>query len=307
MNEPALVIMAAGMGSRYGGLKQIDPMDDYGDIIMDFSIYDALRAGFKEVVFIIKKAIEEDFKAVIGRRIESKVKATYVYQEMDMLPNGIEAPKGRTRPWGTTHAVLCCKEVVRGPFLAINADDYYGPRAFDLAYGFLRENRGENEHALVGYDIANTLTDNGHVTRGVCVVNEDGFLTRIDERMRIKKMGRSGAYTEDGGKTYAIIPEGTTVSMNFWVFNRGMMRELERGFEGRLAQGIAENPMKYEDLLPVAVQRALEAGSATVKALHTQDSWFGVTYPEDKPAVMASIKELKRRGVYPERLWQADK
>ena len=216
--KPVLVIMAAGMGSRYGGLKQIDPVDREGDLIIDFSIYDAVEAGFEKVVFIIKKAIEKDFKEHIGRRMEKHVEVEYVYQETDVLPDGYEVPEGRVKPWGTGHAVLCCKDVIDGPFAVINADDYYGSHAFKMAYDFLAENQDDENlyrYMMVGYKLENTLTDNGHVARGVCVTDEADHLLKINERTHIEKHGEGTAYTEDDGATWTMLPEGSTVSMDF--------------------------------------------------------------------------------------------
>ena len=302
--EPVLVIMAAGMGSRYGGLKQIDPVDEYGNIIIDFSIYDALRAGFKNIVFIIKHAIENEFKAAIGDRISKIANVEYVFQELDKLPEGVSIPEGRVKPWGTTHAILCAKDVIGSrPFAALNADDYYGPNAFKNIYDFLINDTDKNTYALMGYKILNTLTDNGHVARGVCEVDENGMLKDIHERTRIIKMGDHAAYSEDDGKTYVDIPKDATVSMNFWGFKESFLDDITVSFPANLGKGIETNPLKYEDFLPEAVRRMLSEKKASVKVLTTPDRWFGVTYSADKPDVMASIKKLKQDGVYPEKLW----
>lgn len=305
MNKPKLVIMAAGMGSRYGGLKQIDPIDEYGNIIIDYSIYDALRAGFEDIVFIIKHEIEADFKAAIGNRMEKHANVTYVFQQLDMLPKGFSVPNGRVKPWGTSHAVLCCKDVLAGDsFVPLNADDYYGPEAFKTAYDFLINNNNENEHCLIGYPVANTLTEHGFVSRGVCAVDQNGMLTDIHERAKVKMVGTDGAaYTEDDGATFITIPQGSTVSMNIWGFNRGMMEELKTGFSRFLESALPQNPLKCEDYLPEAVRRAIAGNRASVKVIPTHDRWHGVTYSEDKPALVAAIKDLKKKGVYPEKLW----
>ena len=303
MSAPVLVIMAAGMGSRYGGLKQIDPVDRYGNIIIDFSIYDALRAGFGEIVFLIKHEIEADFRAAIGDRIATHAKVGYAFQEMENIPAGIALPQGRTKPLGTTHAVLCVREAVAGrPFAVINADDYYGAEAFDILHNFLSRPRGRNGHAAVGYPVENTLTDHGSVTRGVCEVNEDGYLTDIVERMKIVKTPDGAAYIGEDGAMVAI-PRGTTVSMNCWAFNEGIFDALRRRFERDLAAGLQNNPLKYEDLLPTAVCEALHEEDTRVQVIPTRESWFGVTYKEDMPLVKESFAALKRRGVYPEKLW----
>lgn len=303
MNKPVLCLLAAGMGSRYGGMKQIDPMDEYGNLIIDFSIYDALSAGFEDIVFIIKKAIDADFREVIGERVSRRANVAYAYQELDMLPEGVSVPDGRVKPWGTTHAVLCARSAIAGrPFAVINSDDYYGPAAFRELYGFLQNNSDENSHAIVGYNIENTLTEHGSVARGLCVVNSDGYLTDIRERTNIVKTPECASFIEDGAATP--IPRGTTVSMNCWAFNPGMMRDLESIFSADIRPGIAANPLKFEDLLPNAARVAIGRGSATVKVLPTPDRWFGVTYKEDKPSVAAALRALKNEGVYKEKLWE---
>ncbi len=230
--EPVLVIMAAGMGSRYGGLKQIDPVDTEGNIIMDFSIYDAVKAGFKTIVFIIKHQIEEDFKNNVGNRISKYVDVKYVFQELDKLPKGYSVPQGRQKPFGTGHAVLCAKEVINGPFAVINADDYYGRSAFEKIYKFLKENKDDEKYhyAMVGYELQNTLTENGHVARGVCVVDDSGELVTINERTHIEKHGDKVEYTEDDGKTWVSLPKDSLVSMNMWGFGNSFMDELEKRF-----------------------------------------------------------------------------
>lgn len=303
MKKPALVIMAAGMGSRYGGLKQIDPVDEYGNIIIDFSIYDALRAGFEDIVFIIKHEIEEDFKNAIGRRMEKRANVEYVFQQLDMLPEGFSVPEGRVKPWGTSHAILCCADVLNGrKFVPLNADDYYGPEAFALAYKFLMENDGRNEHCVIGYPVANTLTEHGSVSRGICEVN-DGMLCDIHERTKVLMQSGRAVYTEDDGNTFIEIPEGSTVSMNMWGFNPGIMDEIKTSFPEFLRNNIDKNPLKCEDYLPEAVRRAITGSRASVKVLATHDRWHGVTYAEDKPALVEAIRTLKDAGVYPEKLW----
>ncbi len=303
MGAPVLVIMAAGMGSRYGGLKQIDPVDPYGNIIIDFSIYDALRAGFGEIVFLIKHEIEAEFRETVGNRIAARAKVSYAFQEINQIPAGVVLPEGRTKPLGTTHAVLCAREAVNGrPFAVINADDYYGAEAFDILYRFLSGQQGKNRHAAVGYRVENTLTDNGSVTRGVCEVNGEGYLSDIVERMKIIKTPDGAAYIAEDG-TQVSIPLGTTVSMNCWAFNEGIFDLFQRRFERDLAAGLLKNPLKYEDLLPMAVCEALGDRDTSVQVIPTRESWFGVTYREDMPLVKESFVALKRSGLYPERLW----
>lgn len=302
MKKPVLVIMAAGMGSRYGGLKQIDPIDPQGHIIMDFSIYDAVKAGFEKVVFIIKKANEQAFKESIGDRISKKVQVEYVYQELDKLPEGYQAPEGREKPFGTGHAVLCCKDVIDGPFAVINADDYYGRHAYQAIYDYLTGHQDDEKYrfAMVGYALKNTLTENGHVARGICETDEQGFLTQIVERTQIEKHGDIAEFTEDGGVSFRKIAMDSVASMNFWGFSEALLGELEAGFVQFLQEELPKNPMKAEYFLPFAVDRLLKEGKASVQVLNSQDKWYGVTYKEDKKMVVDAIAGLKRQGMYPE-------
>ena len=306
MKKPVLVVMAAGMGSRYGGLKQIDPVDKEGHIIMDFSIYDAVRAGFKKVVFIIKKEHEADFKAAIGDRISKIIEVAYVFQDLNNLPEGYSIPEGRVKPWGTGHAILSCLDEVDGPFAVINADDYYGSHAFQMAYDFLSQNEEGDTYSymMVGYKLENTLTDNGHVARGVCVTDEDGHLVKINERTHIEKREDGAAYTEDDGKTWVEIPEGSTVSMNMWGFSASILKELKDRFSKFLDENLEGNPLKCEYFLPFVVDELLIEKKATVKVLKSMDKWYGVTYKEDKPVVVAAIQKLKDEGLYPQKLWE---
>ncbi len=306
MEKPVLVVMAAGMGSRYGGLKQMDPMDDYGHVILDFSVYDAMLAGFEKVIFIIKKENEALFRQRIGDRMSKKIKVEYAYQELHNLPEGFEVLAGREKPFGTGHAVLSCKDKVHGPFAVINADDFYGRGAFQMIYDYLDSNEEKDmyQFAMVGYLLKNTLTENGHVARGVCQVDDQGFLTDIHERTRIEKHGDSPAYTEDEGKTWEKLPDGTIVSMNLWGFSAGMMGELEKGFPVFLQDNLKKNPLKCEFFLPFAVEELMEEGKAKVKVLKSEDRWYGVTYQEDKGIVMQAISDFKKKGVYPCQLWE---
>ena len=306
MKKPVLVVMAAGMGSRYGGLKQIDPVDKEGHIIMDFSIYDAVRAGFKKVVFIIKKENEADFKAAIGDRISKIIEVAYVFQDLNNLPEGYSVPEGRVKPWGTGHAILSCLDEVDGPFAVINADDYYGSHAFQMAYDFLSQNEDGDTYSymMVGYKLENTLTDNGHVARGVCVTDEEGHLVKINERTHIEKREGGAAYTEDDGKTWVEIPEGSTVSMNMWGFSASILKELKDRFSKFLDENLESNPLKCEYFLPFVVDELLTEKKATVKVLKSMDKWYGVTYKEDKPVVVAAIQKLKDEGLYPQKLWE---
>lgn len=305
MKKPVLVIMAAGMGSRYGGLKQIDPVDREGHIIMDFSIYDAKKAGFEKVVFIIKKENEKDFKDAVGRRIEKVMDTAYVYQELDSIPEGFAVPEGRVKPWGTAHAILCAAGEIDSPFAVVNADDYYGRSAFEKIYQYLTTHEDDEKYryTMVGYRLINTVTDNGYVSRGVCALNEKNELVSVTERTRIEKRGSGVAYSEDGGSSWKEIDGNTLVSMNMWGFTESILEEIRSGFPAFLKKGLAENPMKCEYFLPSVVSDLLSAGKASVAVLESEDKWYGITYKEDKPAVTAAVQKLKDSGRYPERLW----
>ena len=307
MKKPVLIIMAAGMGSRYGGLKQIDPIDKEGHIIMDFSLFDAKRAGFEKVIFTIKKENEEDFKEAVGKRIEQVMDVSYVYQDLFHLPQGYHVPQGRVKPWGTAHAVLSAYEEVDGPFAVINADDYYGQHAFEKIYKFLttHEDGEKYSYTMVGYRLKNTMTDNGHVARGICELNEDQELVEINERTRIEKREGQIAYSEDDGKTWIPVDGEKLVSLNMWGFTQSIMEEIKAGFPAFLQQGLKENPMKCEYFLPSVVSGLLEEGRAAVTVLDTEDKWYGVTYKEDKPMVVAAIQALKDAGKYPQKLWES--
>lgn len=303
--KPVLVIMAAGMGSRYGGLKQIDPVDPYGNKIIDFSIYDAVEAGFEKVVFIIKKAIEQEFKEQIGDRMAKHVDVEYVFQELDNLPEGFTAPEDRVKPWGTAHAILCCKGVVDGPFAVINADDYYGKSAFKSIYDQLLkvEDGDKYQYTMVGYKLYNTLTENGHVARGVCVTDENSKLTDIHERTRIEKHGDVAEFTEDDGATWTELGEDTIVSMNMWGFTESILKEIDERFAAFLNRELPVNPLKCEYFLPFVVDEILKEDKVEVTVLKSVDRWYGVTYKEDKEMVVNAIRSLKEAGLYPERLW----
>ncbi|MDO4295700.1 MAG: sugar phosphate nucleotidyltransferase [bacterium] len=307
--KPVLVIMAAGMGSRYGGLKQIDPIDEYGNMIIDFSIFDAKEAGFEKVVFIIKKAIEADFKEYIGNRIAKQMQVEYVYQELDKLPEGYAVPEGRIKPWGTGHAILCAEEAIdHAPFAVLNADDYYGKSAFSSIYRQLCEQQDTDvySYAMVGYDLYKTLTENGHVARGVCSI-QDGKLTDIVERTRIEKHGEVAEYTEDDGASWTKLPHGTVVSMNLWGFTPSILGELKQRFAGFLDKNLPTNPLKCEYFLPFVVDEILKEGKGEVTVLSSEDNWYGVTYKEDKEVVVKAIRNLKEQGCYPQRLWEEEK
>ena len=305
MNKPVLVIMAAGMGSRYGGLKQLDPVGNHGQLIIDYSIYDARRAGFETVVFVIKPEIEEDFKRCIGDRVSKSMDVRYAYQLKEDLPEGYCVPEERRKPWGTAHAALAARNVVDGPFAVINADDYYGPEAFREIYGYLSAHADGDvyEYVMVGYLLKNTVTENGTVARGVCEETADNFLTRVTERTKIEK-GEPPRYTEDDGQTWTELPGDTIVSMNMWGFTRSFLDEAWARFPAFLDKALAENPAKAEYFLPTVVSQLIDEGKARVKVLRSEDKWYGVTYREDKPAVMAAIAEKTASGLYPDNLWE---
>lgn len=306
MAKPILIVMAAGMGSRYGGLKQLDPVGQHGEIIVDYSVFDALRAGFSKVIFVIKQEHEADFREVIGDHVAAHVPVEYAFQRLDDLPEGFTVPEGRVKPWGTGHAVLAARHLVDAPFAAINADDFYGAEAFQKLAGFLAALSGNETPmpcAMVGYKLENTLTENGSVSRGVCETG-DGKLTAIVERKRIEKTPDGPAYTEDGGESWVRLPGDTTVSMNFWGFPPAFMGDLERAFRVFLETEAKENPTSAEFFLPFVVNDRIRAGEASVQMLHSDDRWFGVTYKADKPTVVAALKDLTAAGKYPAPLWQ---
>jgi hypothetical protein len=304
MSSLTLVVMAAGIGSRYGGLKQIDSVGPSGEVVLDYSVFDALRAGFGRVVFIIRKDIEEAFRDKIGRRIEQAADTAYVFQSLDQVPPGFLVPEDRKKPWGTAQAILCCKDAVRTPFLAINADDYYGRTAFEAMAGYLgRESgaKGVLEFAMVGYRLANTLSEYGTVARGVCTATADGHLVGIRELLKIRKFPDAVKYTENDDDWTPLDPE-SWASMNFWGFPPGLFAELEARFPEFLRAN-APSLLKAEFLIPEVVGALLREGRARVRILPTQERWFGVTYPEDRPAFRAAILELVDAGVYPRDLW----
>lgn len=284
-----LVVMAAGMGSRFGGLKQLEPIGKNGEVILDFSVYDAIEAGFDKVVFVIKQEIEDDFKRLVGERIAKKVKVEYVYQEIDALPAGFSVPKDRSKPWGTGHAILCCKDVVDSPFVVVNADDYYGKTAFSKMYNYLKEETGN--YAMVGFRLANTLTENGTVSRGVCVA-ENGFLEEIEERTKIDADCR---YTLDG-ENWIQMEKDTVVSMNMWGFTPDVFDYLTEGFTQFLKESI--DVPKSEYYIPTLVDNLITRGEKKVAVLVAEDKWYGVTYKEDKDAVVSAICDLMDKGLY---------
>ena len=302
MTDTTLVIMAAGMGSRYGGIKQLEPVGPSGEIIMDYSIYDAIKAGFNKVVFIIRKDLEKDFREVIGNRFEKLIKVEYVFQELDALPKGFHMPADRTKPWGTGQAVLCCKDIVQEPFAVINADDYYGKEAFKLVYQFLNDKSYEdNQYCMAGFILGNTLSENGAVTRGVCKANEQNKLVDIVETSGIVPDGDFARAKNADGEDVTIALS-SIVSMNMWGFKPNLFKVLEAGFTDFLS-GLGDNELKKEYLLPTKVGELVMENTAEVIVLRTSDRWFGVTYKEDKEVVVKSILGLIDKGEYPVKLF----
>ena len=300
MKKPSLVIMAAGMGSRYGGLKQIDAIDEFGHTIIDYSIYDAMEAGFENIVFVIKKEIEEDFMAVMAPHLAGKsINVSYVFQELYKLPNGYSVPEGRSKPWGTAHAVLCCKDVLDGPFAVINSDDYYGKFAFKKIYEFLSNfpENSEYSYAMVGYRIKNTVSLSGTVSRGICRQNENGELVEIVERAQVKPEGDKIFFYE--GEERTELEPDTLVSMNFWGFDSSFIKECEAAFPSALDDILATDPLKGEFYLPKMVAALIEKGKARVQVLESHDKWYGVTYREDHASVSAAFTEMLEKGTYP--------
>ena len=296
--------MAAGMGSRYGGLKQIDPVGPSGEIILDYSAYDALRAGFEKIVFVIRRDLEELFREKVGRNLERRTDVAYVFQDISMVPEGFSVPEGRVKPWGTGHAVMVCKGAIDTPFAAINADDYYGSSAFQTIADYLRTAKDRNglyDYCMVGYAIGNTVSEHGSVARGICEVT-DGLLTDLRERTRIEQFPDGIRYTENGSD-WVDLPPDSVASMNFWGLTPSFLDELEAGFPEFLCKS-ADDPLKAEYFLPEAVGDLAKAGKARVRVLPTDEKWFGVTYQEDRPLIQNAMRSLIRTGVYPEKLWE---
>ena len=301
MINPTLVILAAGMGSRYGGMKQIDGVGSHGEPIIEFSIYDAHEAGFNKVVLIIKREHEHLFKKCLTDRVAKGMEVAFAYQDMDDLPEGYTVPEGRIKPWGTTHALLACRDVVHEPFAIINADDFYGKDAYKVIYKALCEQVSDDNYAMVGYQCAKTLTDHGTVTRGVCQ-EKDGYLSHIVEVQKIaRKDGK--AFYEDNGE-WKELPDDTLVSMNFWGFTPKIFDACKGIVKDFLDQNYEANPMKCEHVIPTAVGELVNRGVCKVAMLSSTDDWFGVTYQEDKPYVVKRVAEMKEAGIYPDILWK---
>ena len=306
MEKPVLVVLAAGMGSRYGGLKQMDSVGSCGQCLIDYSIYDARRAGFETVVFVINQEMESDFRERVGERVSRGVNVRYAFQRPEDLTEGLELPIGRTKPWGTTHAVLAARDQIHGPFAVINADDYYGPEAFRVLYDYLANHTDRPDcfqYAMVGYRLGKTLSEHGGVTRGVCRTNRDGLLESIVEQQGIEKDGKGGRFSNDGGQNWNQLAGDTLVSMNCWGFQRSFLDEAGERFPLLLRQTLAQHPEKGEVQLPVMVADMLDRGRAQVRVLSSGEKWFGVTYREDKPKVVAALQQKTEQGLYPEDLW----
>ena len=300
--QPILVVMAAGLGSRFGGIKQMASFGKHGECIIDYSLFDAYRAGFRRVVFIVNEKIHDIFREKIGKNVENLMEVHYVIQRPTTLPEGCTVPEGREKPWGTGHAVMCCKDVIDAPFAAINGDDFYGCDAIEKIYQFLCSAQGEGEYAMVGYQVKNTLSENGSVSRGVCEADENGLLKSVVERTHIIASCDGPLYTEDGTH-YTRLDNDAPVSMNMWGFTPDFMQQLWNRFPAFWQNAMATNPLKGEYFLPFVVNDTLQDGQSTAKLLHTDSKWYGVTYQADLPGVQSAIAQMTENGDYPEKLW----
>ena len=307
MEKPVLVVLAAGIGSRYGGLKQLDSVGSCGQCLIDYSLYDARRAGFETAIFVIKEELEADFREILGSRVSRSMAVHYAFQRLeDLAEDSVISAGVRLKPWGTTHAVLSARHLIHGPFAVINADDYYGPEAFRILYDYLAHHTDRPDcfqYAMVGYYLGKTLSQNGGVTRGVCRVSEDGMLENIVEQQSIEKDGKGGRFSTDGGQTWNQLAGDTLVSMNFWGFQQSFLQEAQERFPLLLRRALARHPEKGEVQLPVMVADMLDRGRAQVRVLSSGEKWFGITYREDKPKVVAALQEKTEQGLYPENLW----
>ena len=306
MNKPVLVVMAAGLGSRYGGLKQIDPVGNNNQLIIDYSIYDAKKAGFETVVFIISHKIEKIFKEAIGDRLSKYINVKYAFQEIENIPDGFTVPEGRVKPWGTCHAILSAMDVIDGPFAVINADDFYGDESFKIIYDYLVNHRDDSiyHYAMVSYLLENTVTENGHVARGICTCDENHKLVTVTERTHIESFPDGIKFTEDDGKTWISLDADTLVSMNLWGFTESFLKEAKEGFPEFLKNTLENKPLKGEYFLPSVVNRLLEEKKADVTVLNSPDKWYGVTYAADKEKVVKAVADMTANGKYPDILWE---
>jgi dTDP-glucose pyrophosphorylase len=306
MSQPILVVMAAGLGSRFGGAKQVEPVGENGELLLDYSVYDAKRAGFQRVIFIVNEATESIFHEKFGRRIGRHMSVAYVRQDLYDIPSGFTVPEGRKKPWGTGHAVLSCRNLVDAPFVVINADDYYGPHSFQLLYDAISEvehSAHPARYLMAGYGLDKTLTENGHVARGICEIDQRGFLRSITERTFVVKRPDGIGWSEDNGETFCLLPDHCTVSMNCWCFSHTFLSELELQFPAFLEKALSNNPLGGEFFLPDAVRYLMQQGKAEVRVLQSPDQWYGVTYREDKESVVDAIRTMTKEGLYPSRLW----
>lgn len=302
MKEPILVVLAAGIGHRFGGLKQMTPFGAHGESLIDYSLYDALRAGFKRVVFIINHRINDDFRHMVGSHVETRMEVRYAMQEISMLPQGYTVPAERTKPWGTGHALLCARDFIDGPFCVLNGDDFYGRSAYEQMYTFLSQQTASGSYMMVGYPLANTMSEHGFVSRGRCLVDEAGNLTDVEELTHIISTSDGPLYTVDG-ETYRKLSPDTVVSMNFWGFTVDFMDHLAQGFPVFLDHAAAHDPLKAEYFLPSVVNSVLKAGKAKVRVGASRDKWFGVTNKDDAPRVQEALRKLTQSGQYPDGLW----
>lgn len=303
MKEPILVVMAAGIGSRFGGLKQMTPFGMHGESLIDYSLYDALQVGFKRVIFIVNNRIHEDFRSLVGSHVENRMEVQYVMQELDMLPDGLTVPPERVKPWGTAHAILCCKDVIDAPFCAINGDDLYGRDALRQLYNYLVEPREPGQYAMVGFSLANTLSENGYVSRGSCQVSDNGYLDSIVELTHIIPTMDGPLYTTDG-EVYRKLLIDSPVSMNIWGLQPDFLKHVAEKFPVFYQEAMRTNPLKAEMYLPNVIGDLLKEGTVSVRVLHSSDRWLGVTNASDRPGVEAALKELTEDGIYPEGLWK---
>ena len=305
LQEPTLLIMAAGMGSRFGGLKQMEPVGPSGQFLMEYSVYDAIKAGFGKVVFVIKEEMQELFEEKLGKRIAGVAETAYCFQTVQDIPSGCILPEGRKKPWGTAHAVFSARGVINEPFAVINADDYYGPEAFKLIYNRLTTIKDDNlyRYCMVGYKLGNTLTENGTVSRGVCVTSENGTLLSVTEHTKIEKDGEKAFSVNDEENTILELPINATVSMNMWGFTESFFAETEREFEIFFKEKVPQNPLKAEFYLPSVVSALIEKGKAQVQVMQSADKWYGITYKEDKEQVRKTLQEMHKDGIYPENLY----
>ena len=302
--KPTLFVLAAGMGSRYGGLKQLDGLGPNGETIMDYSIFDAIRGGFGKLVFVIRESFEKDFREKIISKYENHIPVEVVFQDLNNLPEGFTCPEGREKPWGTNHAVLMGKDVIKEPFAVINADDFYGRDSFAVLGKALTEMTGKkNDYCMVGYRVGNTLSESGSVARGVCETNAEGYLTGVVERTAIERIDGDIQFIDENGKK-VVLEENTPVSMNMWGFTASVLKEIDARFAAFLDRELPKNPIKCEYFLPFVVDELLKEGKADVTVLKSIDRWYGVTYKEDKETVVNAIKGLKEAGFYPEKLWE---